>query len=177
MGDKYNDFFKKNANYNGGVFEFYEDTHDKNGTYRPLPTGYNNFDSGKQLKKIPPINAEIMPNINLDSSASMPTMHTYGVPLPNDTQKVVPRNYQNVVVYEPKTPEEVQSLISFLKRKEPAIVDLNKLDVNLAQRILDYLSGAIYALNGDVIKINSTSNIFLLSPEGVMVSTSKSING
>ena len=76
-------------------------------------------------------------------------------------------SYQNVVVYEPQTPEDVQFLIDYLKQREPAVVNLNNIEPAAAQRILDFVSGAIYALSGSVHRIERSGNIFLLSPEGV----------
>lgn len=72
---------------------------------------------------------------------------------------------QNVVVYEPRSPEDVQTLIDYLKQREPAVVNLDNVEPQAAQRILDFVSGATYALSGSVHRI--ASNIFLLSPEGV----------
>ena len=51
--------------------------------------------------------------------------------------------------------------------KEPAIINLDGTDPSTAQRILDFAAGAMYALNGSVLRISG--NIFLLSPEGVGV--------
>ncbi len=90
-----------------------------------------------------------------------------GSELPGPLQNVVPRQYQNVVVYDPKTPEDVQRLIDYLKRREPAVINLDATEPDVAQRILDFVSGAIYALSGSVHRI--ASNIFLLSPEGVEI--------
>jgi len=87
--------------------------------------------------------------------------------LPDKTQTVVPRQYQNVVVYDPKSPEDVQRLIDYLKRREPAIINLDDTDPKVAQRILDFVAGAIYALNGSIHRVST--NIFLLSPEGVEI--------
>ena len=88
--------------------------------------------------------------------------------MPNVNQFISPRLYQNVVVYQPRSPEDVQTLIDFLKRREPAIINLDGVSEQpVAQRILDFTSGAIYALNGSVHRISS--NIFLLSPEGVEI--------
>ena len=78
-----------------------------------------------------------------------------------------PRDYRNVLVYEPKKCSDVQTLIDYLKRKEPAIINLDGTDPSTAQRILDFAAGAMYALNGSVLRISG--NIFLLSPEGVGV--------
>ncbi|MCL2798217.1 MAG: cell division protein SepF [Firmicutes bacterium] len=88
-------------------------------------------------------------------------------PPPDASQGVAPRNYQNVVVYDPKTPEDVQRLIDYLKRREPAIINLDGTVPDVAQRILDFVSGAIYALSGSIHRV--ASNIFLLSPEGVEI--------
>ena len=74
-------------------------------------------------------------------------------------------NFQNVVVYEPHTPEDVQVLIDYLKEREPAVVNLDNVEPAAAQRILDFVSGATYALSGSVHRI--AGNIFLLSPQGV----------
>ncbi len=75
--------------------------------------------------------------------------------------------YNNMVVYEPRTPSDVQQLIDYLKRKEPAIINLDSVDEESAQRILDFFSGAVYALNGSIHRISG--NIFLLTPEGVVI--------
>ncbi|HEY8390419.1 MAG TPA: cell division protein SepF [Clostridia bacterium] len=77
------------------------------------------------------------------------------------------RSMSSVVIHSPTTPEEVESLIDYLKRREPAIVNLDKPPAEIAQRILDMLSGAIYALNGSMHRIQD--NIFLLTPEGVEI--------
>ena len=77
------------------------------------------------------------------------------------------RSMSSVVIHSPATPDEVESLIDYLKRHEPAIVNLDKPPLEIAQRILDMLSGAIYALNGSMHRIQD--NIFLLTPEGVEI--------
>ena len=72
---------------------------------------------------------------------------------------------KNFMVYEPRNADDVQTLIDFLKRKESAIINLDNIEPEISQRVLDFVSGAIYALNGSVHRISG--NIFLLSPEGV----------
>lgn len=77
------------------------------------------------------------------------------------------QSMSSVVIHRPTTPEEVESLIDYLRRREPAIVNLDKPPHETAQRILDMLSGAIYALGGSMHRIQD--NIFLLTPEGVEI--------
>ena len=78
-----------------------------------------------------------------------------------------PRSYSSVVVYQPQNIGDVQMLIDFLRRREPAIVNLDAAPEDAAQRILDFISGAVYALSGSVHRISG--NIFLLTPEGVEI--------
>ena len=71
----------------------------------------------------------------------------------------------NLVVYSPKNNKEVKTLVDYLKKGQACIVNLENLSKDESSRILDFLSGAIYALNG---KINRLQNmIFVLLPSGV----------
>lgn len=73
----------------------------------------------------------------------------------------------NMIIYSPKTYGDVKKLIDYLKNREPIIVDLAEIKHEKGQRILDFLSGAIYALNGSMHKISGT--IYLLTPDGVNI--------
>ena len=88
---------------------------------------------------------------------------------------VMPRQFQNVMVYDPKSPEDVQRLIDFLKGREPAIINLTATSPDVAQRVLDFSSGAIYALGGSIARIAKDLDIFLLSPEGVEINSSETL--
>lgn len=77
------------------------------------------------------------------------------------------RTYSTMVLFEPMSPEDVESLIDYLKNREPAIIKLDKPVHEVSQRILDMLSGAVYALNGSMVRIEG--NTFIMMPEGVKV--------
>lgn len=70
-----------------------------------------------------------------------------------------------MVVFQPQTYEDTQTIIDNLKAKKPIIVNLENLNIDVAQRVLDFISGAIYALDGSVRKVSK--GIFLLAPKGV----------
>ncbi|MBO4380588.1 MAG: cell division protein SepF [Clostridia bacterium] len=72
-----------------------------------------------------------------------------------------------VVIYSPSTYEDVQLLIDHLKMREQVIVDFSTLNQASVYRILDFMSGAIYALSGSIQQI--TKNIFLFAPAGVTI--------
>ena len=101
----------------------------------------------------------------LNSNPQQPQYRDFSAPSAAAQPK---RSYSSVIVYQPRSAEDVQTLINYLKRREPAIINLDGTDEDVAQRILDFISGAIYALCGSVHRISG--NIFLLTPEGVDIS-------
>ena len=77
-------------------------------------------------------------------------------------------NQFKLVVIEPSGFDDSPRLVDNLKAKKPVIINLESLDFNVAKTIFDFLSGATYALNGNVQKV--ANNIFLFAPENVDVS-------
>jgi len=70
-----------------------------------------------------------------------------------------------LVVLEPKGFEECPKLVDSLKGRKPVILNLEKLESDTARKIFDFMSGATYALNGNVQKV--ANNIFVFAPENV----------
>ena len=70
------------------------------------------------------------------------------------------RKQFKLVVTEPKSFDECPRLVDNLKSKKPVILNLEKLENETARKIFDFLSGATYALDGNVQKI--ANNIFRL---------------
>lgn len=75
----------------------------------------------------------------------------------------------SLLIYKPSSYEETQNIIDNLKANRPIIVNLDELDTDVAQRILDFISGAVYALSGNIRK--AARNIFVVAPVNVDVST------
>lgn len=72
-----------------------------------------------------------------------------------------------MVVIEPGDFNDCPKLVDSLKAKKPVIINLENLETAVARKIFDFLSGATYALNGNVQKI--ANNIFVFAPENVNV--------
>lgn len=70
-----------------------------------------------------------------------------------------------VVLYEPTEFEETPGIVDNLKNRKPVIINLEALDQDLAKKIFDFLSGAIYALDGNIQKVSK--GIFILAPNNV----------
>ncbi len=73
-----------------------------------------------------------------------------------------------VVIVEPRVYAEAQDIAEHLKNKRAIIVNLQRIDREQGVRIIDFLSGTVYALAGDIQRIGT--DIFLCTPENVEVS-------
>ena len=81
-----------------------------------------------------------------------------------------------VNVIKPHTFEDSQEICNMLLTNRPVIVNLEGFDPDDAQRIMDFISGCIYAINGKYHQISKY--IFIFSPENVDISgDSLSIDG
>lgn len=74
-----------------------------------------------------------------------------------------------VLVVEPRSFEEVQTIVDQMRNRRPVILNLESLDKDLAQKILNFLNGAIYALNGETQRV--AQGIFFFAPQGTDIST------
>ena len=70
-----------------------------------------------------------------------------------------------VVVVTPESFEEAKDIAEHLKQKKPVVINLEGVEKDIARRIVDFLSGAVYSLDGN-IQIISTG-IFLIAPYNV----------
>ncbi len=77
------------------------------------------------------------------------------------------KNQFKLIVIEPRSFDECPKLVDNLKGKRPVIINLEKIDTDTARKIFDFLSGATYALDGNVQRV--ANNIFIFAPENVDV--------
>lgn len=75
-----------------------------------------------------------------------------------------------VVLCEPRSYNEAQDIADHVINRRSVVVNLQLLDHDKAKRIIDFLSGTVYALNGDIQKLGSQT--FLCTPDNVDVSGS-----
>jgi len=73
----------------------------------------------------------------------------------------------NVVVAEPTSFDEVEALAEELKRRHPVLITLERTQSDVARRIIDFLSGATFALDGRLQKVGEW--IFLFAPSNVTI--------
>lgn len=72
-----------------------------------------------------------------------------------------------VVLFEPRSYEEAQEMADHLRSRRQVVVNLQRVRKEHAVRIIDFLSGTVYALNGHISKVGT--GIFLCTPDTVEV--------
>lgn len=76
-----------------------------------------------------------------------------------------PQPQMKVVVMQPMSFDEARDITNHIKAKKPVVVNLECMDKNVARRVVDFLSGAAYAVDGDMQKISN--GIFLVAPRNI----------
>ncbi|MCR5673285.1 MAG: cell division protein SepF [Lachnospiraceae bacterium] len=91
-------------------------------------------------------------------------------------QRSTPRNGRNrmmsngmeVCVIKPTSVEDAREITDTLLDNHTVLLNMEGLDVDMAQRIIDFTSGSTYAIDGNLQKISHY--IFILTPKNVDVS-------
>lgn len=72
-----------------------------------------------------------------------------------------------LILLEPRAYSESQQIADHLKNRHTVVVNLKRVTTDQAKRIVDFLSGTIYAIGGDLQKIGG--GIFLCAPKNMNV--------
>lgn len=78
-----------------------------------------------------------------------------------------------VVLIEPRAYAEAQEIADHLKNRRAVVVNLQRIQHDQAKRIVDFLSGTVYAIGGDIQQVGT--RIFLCTPDNVDVTGSISV--
>lgn len=74
-----------------------------------------------------------------------------------------------VIVIEPKAFEESLEIVEHLRAKKSVILNLHLLDTAQSQRVVDFLSGATHAIDGNQQRIGD--GVFIFTPNNVSIAT------
>lgn len=72
-----------------------------------------------------------------------------------------------MILLEPRAYSESQQIADYLKQRNAVVVNLKRVTPDQAKRIVDFLSGTLYAIGGDLQKLGG--GIFLCTPNNVNV--------
>lgn len=93
-------------------------------------------------------------------------------PKSNSSNRVVSMQNRNrgseVYVIRPQEFNEAQTVTDFLKEGKTIVINMEGIELTSAQRIIDFIGGACYAIDGALEAVSS--NIFIAAPSNVEVS-------
>lgn len=76
-------------------------------------------------------------------------------------------NGAKMVLVEPRAYSESQQIADHLKRRNSVVVNLKRVTNDQARRIIDFLSGTLYAIGGELQRLGN--GIYLCTPKNVNV--------
>jgi len=88
-----------------------------------------------------------------------------------EVEKISNLNYNNINVYSPKNQQEVERIVVNLQKSEASIINLKGYEKVTYIKILDFLNGAVFALNGSIARI--TQDLYLISPQNLRIKVLK----
>jgi cell division inhibitor SepF len=74
-----------------------------------------------------------------------------------------------VMIYEPKVYEDSLNISTHLRTGSPVIINLRNLDPQEGTRLIDFVCGTAYAIDGHMMKIGET--IFLFTPNSINITS------
>ena len=84
-----------------------------------------------------------------------------------DALKEIGGDGNKMILFEPRAYSESQQIADYLKSSNAVIVNLKRVTPDQAKRIVDFLSGTLYAIEGGLQKLGG--GIFLCTPSSVPV--------
>ncbi|MEC0369963.1 cell division protein SepF [Paenibacillus chibensis] len=97
-----------------------------------------------------------------------PPVETRKNPRGNNVVSIHSQKNVKVILHEPRSYDEAQEIADHLRSHRTVVVNLQRVRTDQALRIIDFLSGTVYALGGGISKIGG--NIFLCTPDTVEIS-------
>lgn len=82
-------------------------------------------------------------------------------------EETISKTGNKMILVEPRAYSESQQIADHLKRRNSVVVNLKRVTADQARRIIDFLSGTLYAIGGDLQKLGN--GIYLCTPKNVDV--------
>ena len=80
----------------------------------------------------------------------------------------------NIVLFEPRNFDEAEEIGHHIKSKRACCVNLHRMPSEYRQRIIDFLSGVVYGVDGSIKKVGE--NVILCSPKNLQVGGDINLN-
>lgn len=79
----------------------------------------------------------------------------------------ITKNTANIILFEPANFDEAEEIGMHIKSKRACCVNLHKMPLEYRQRIIDFLSGVVYGVDGSIKKVGE--GVILCSPRNLTV--------
>ena len=103
-----------------------------------------------------------------EDRAAKRTVQPKVTPIRQNVTRKMPGNGMDVCVIKPSTVEDAREITETLLANRTVVLNLEGLDVDIAQRIIDFTSGSCFAISGNLQKISHY--IFIITPASVDIS-------
>jgi len=105
---------------------------------------------------------------NFEDRAVKKTVQPKVTPIRQNISKKMPGTGMEVCVIKPTSVEDAREITETLLANRTVVLNLEGLDVDIAQRIIDFTSGSCFAIGGNLQKISHY--IFIITPASVDIS-------
>lgn len=119
-------------------------------------------DDPEPLRKPSPVKD----NVSMEEDKGVRKTTPKVTPMPKS--KKMPGTGMEVCVIKPTTVEDAREITETLLANRTVVLNLEGLDVDIAQRIIDFTSGSCFAMSGNLQKISHY--IFIITPASVDIS-------
>ena len=102
-----------------------------------------------------------------EEEVETPSIETRRNTRTNNVVSIHSQKNVKVILHDPHSYDEAQAIADHLRAHRTVVVNLQRVRSDQALRIIDFLSGTVYALNGGISKIGH--NIFLCTPDTVEI--------
>ena len=110
--------------------------------------------------------SQIKDNSSMEEDKGIRKVTPKVTPMPKS--KKMPGTGMEVCVIKPTTVEDAREITETLLANRTVVLNLEGLDVDIAQRIIDFTSGSCFAISGNLQKISHY--IFIITPASVDIS-------
>ena len=125
---------------------------------------------GEKIKEfIAPTEEEEELELNEEEAS---VLSTYEEPKDETASKVTTAT--NIVLFEPRNFDEAEEIGRHIKHKRACCINLHRMPLEYRQRIIDFLSGVVYGVDGSIKKIGD--NVILCSPKNLQVAGNISLD-
>ena len=119
-------------------------------------------------KKAAPRVVKETPEPAYEDKTARKTVQPKVTPIRQNVAKKSPGNGMEVCVIKPSSVEDAREITETLLANRTVVLNLEGLDVDVAQRIIDFTSGSCFAIAGNLQKISHY--IFIITPASVDIS-------